>query len=134
MQFEGQLHAEGRFCASLLVAPERSDEPNLRRITVAGELDRLSAAAFHDAVIGLLRRQRPHRIEINVRGVIRLDATGTGVLLVCHADAARLGCRLSLIDPHPQVFEVLRDAALTGHFGLKAAPANRARVRSRVLR
>jgi anti-anti-sigma factor len=100
---------------SLLIAQDRSDDPEVQRITVAGEIVGLSGAQLHKAVIDVLGR-RPARIEINLRGVIFIDSAGVNALLLCHADAERVNCKLTLIDPHPRTYTVLQIAKLTDHF------------------
>ena len=107
---------------SILIACERRDDPQVGRITVAGELDCLNAAHLHKSMIDMLRRQCPGRIEINLRAVIGLDPSAIGILLLCRADAERLGCRLTLVDPHPRVLPVLRIAGLTEQLGLVGLP------------
>ena len=108
MSTERLLDAEHQRSTSLLIAHDRSDDPKTRRITVAGEIDGLSGARLHRAVIDMLRRERPARIDINLRGVIFLDAAGKRALLLCRADAGRVDCELTLSDPHPRIYAVIR--------------------------
>jgi anti-anti-sigma factor len=81
-------------------------------------LDALGAADLHDAVIDALRRQRPECIEINLRGVPFLDSAGIRTLLSCRCDAERLGCRLTVTDPHPLAHRVLWFTGLLDHLGV----------------
>ena len=118
MHYEGPHDSGPQHLPPLLIADDRSDDPELRRLTVAGEIDGSSAAHLYEAVTDVLRRQRPRHIEINLRGVVLLDPSGIGFLLMCRADAERAACRLTLTDPHPRAYHVLRDAALTRYFGL----------------
>jgi hypothetical protein len=53
-----------------------SDPTRRPRITLAGEIDTLSAPAVHKAVLDLLRRRLPRRIEIDLHRVTFLDSTG----------------------------------------------------------
>jgi anti-anti-sigma factor len=109
----------------LIVEADRSEETLVRRLTVAGELDALSAADLHKAVIDVLRRQQPHRLEINLRGVTFLDSAGIRALVSCHCDAQQLNCRLTVTDPHPMAYRVLQITGLLDHFsvtGTSTAP------------
>jgi anti-anti-sigma factor len=88
------------------------------RITMAGELDALTGAEVHQFVMEVLRRRRPHRIEVDLRDVRFLDSIGIRTLLSCHADARRMGCELVLTDAHPMAYRVLQITGLLDHFGL----------------
>jgi anti-anti-sigma factor len=106
----------------LLVAVDPGGEKHVRRITVAGEMDAVSAPALREAVSDMLRQQRPGRIEIGLRGVTFLDSAGIRSLLLCHSDARGADCQLRLTDPHPRVRRVLQITGLLDHFGLAGAP------------
>jgi anti-anti-sigma regulatory factor len=67
-----------------------------------------AVSGLHRAVIDMLRRVGPARIDINLRGVIFLDAAGKRALSLCRADAGRVGCELTLTDPHPRIYDVRR--------------------------
>jgi anti-anti-sigma factor len=97
------------------------DELLERRVTVAGEMDMLSATVLQDAVADVLGR-RPRRIELDLHDVTFLDSAGIRTLLTCHAEAGRAGCELNLVDPHPRVYRVLEITGLLGHFQLVTAP------------
>jgi anti-anti-sigma factor len=104
---------------SLLVDIDRSDETR-PRVLVAGELDVLGGTDLHNLVIDLLGRQRPGRMEIDLRGVPFLDSAGIRTLLSCHRDAQQLGCRLTVTDPHPMAYRVLEITGLLDHLGVTA--------------
>src|ERR1700733_9951730 len=91
------------------------------RVVVAGELDALSGPALHNAVNELLRQHQPSGIEINLRDVSFLDSRGINVLLACHADAQRAGCRLTVANPHPMAFRVLEITGLLDYLGVSQA-------------
>lgn len=98
-----------------------------QRITVTGEMDTVSAPAVHKAVIELLRRRRPTRIEIDLRSVTFLDSAGIRTLVMCHSDALRVDCRLVVVDPHPFVHNVLQITGLLDYFGLPEQQATTGR-------
>jgi anti-anti-sigma factor len=124
MYAAGPLDTELHDLSALLVEVDRSEETLVRRITVAGELDALSAAELHKAVIDVLRRQ-PHRLEINLRGVTFLDSAGIRALVSCHCDAQQLNCRLTVTDPHPIAYRVLQITGLLDHFGVTGTSTTR---------
>jgi anti-anti-sigma regulatory factor len=100
----------------MLIATDRSDDPRTRRLTIAGEMDALGATRLHWAVIDALCRRRPAYLEINLRGLIFLDFPGVTVLRLCHAEAVRVRCRLTLTDPHPLVYPAIKLAGLSCQF------------------
>jgi anti-anti-sigma factor len=102
----------------LLVDVHDSAETGAQRVTVAGEVDLLSAPALHAAVLDVLRRRRPNLIEVDLHDVSFLDSAGIRTLLMCQDDAQSLDCPLVLIDPHPRVSRVLMIAGLQDHFRL----------------
>lgn len=59
-----------------------------------------------------------------------LDSAGIHALVLCHADAAQLGCRLTVVDPHPVALQVLTITGLLSQFGLtgQAVPASTPRA------
>jgi anti-anti-sigma factor len=71
-------------------------------------------------VIELLRQRRPGHVEIDLRSVYFLDSAGIEALVLCHTDAQQLGCRLTVVDPHPVAYRVLEITALLDHFGVTA--------------
>lgn len=106
----------------LCVDVDGDDQDLERRVTVAGEMDIVSAATLHETITEMLRR-RPGRIVIDLRAVTFLDSTGIRTLLMCHVDGMRVGCELKLVDPHPRVYRVLQITGLLDHFQLTAEPA-----------
>ena len=121
------LETEPNDSSSLLVEVDRSDERRLQRIIVAGELDALSATKLQKTVLDVLRRQRPRRVEINLRGVIFLDSAGVRTLVSCHSDAQQADCQLTVTDPHPMAYRVLQITGLLDHFGVTGTTTTRER-------
>jgi anti-anti-sigma factor len=107
---------------SLLVDVHGGDDTQAQRIAVAGEVDMLSAPAVQEAVVDVLHRRHPRRIEIDLRGVTFLDSAGIRTLLICHDDAQQENCLLTLVDPHPRVYRVLQITGLLGLFALTTEP------------
>jgi anti-anti-sigma factor len=118
MDAEHTIGADPHDSSPLSIDVRGSAETRVQRVTVAGEVDMLSAPALHAAVVDVLRRQCPGRLEIDLRGVSFLDSAGIRTLLICQDDAQRVGCPLALIDPHPKVSRVLKIAGLHDHFNL----------------
>jgi anti-sigma B factor antagonist len=111
--------------SSLLVELDRSEETLVHRITIAGELDTISATDLQKTVIDVLRRERPRHVEINLRGVTFLDSAGLRALVSCHSDAQQLDCRLTVTDPHPTAYRVLQITGLLDHFGVTGTSTTR---------
>lgn len=102
----------------LLVEAHGTDETRLQRIAVAGEMDMLSAPAVHEAVVDVLKRLRPRRIEIDLSRVSFLDSEGIRTLLICHAEARRVDCPLTLVNPRQTVYRVLELTGVLDHFSI----------------
>jgi anti-anti-sigma factor len=89
---------------------------------VFGEVDALSAGQLHEAVVDVLRDQRPSCIEMDVHGVTFLDSDGIRALVLCHADAQQMNCEIRLAKLQPAVYRVLQITGLLEHFGLTEPP------------
>ncbi len=98
--------------------PRWAAPPEVVRVVFAGEIDVLRALQLHRIVLDALRRHRPGRLDLDMRGVTFLDAAGIRCLLLCHADCEQLGCRFVLTDPRPMQRQVLRVTGLLERFGL----------------
>ena len=103
---------------ALLLDVQRSSDTRSLTLIVSGELDVISAPDLQKAVADALRRHAPEGIAIDLHSVSFLDSAGIKALLLCHADAERRGCRLTLARPRPTVSSVLEMTALLDHFGL----------------
>lgn len=90
------------------------------RLLVHGEVDGVNAGRLQRAVIDVLRRQRPSRIDIDFLGVPYLDSSGIHVLVMCQADARQVGCRIRLTGLRPMVLRALEITGLADHFGATA--------------
>jgi anti-anti-sigma factor len=115
---ERMLDVEQPDSSSLFITVDRGDDRSVQTIIVVGEIDALNADQLHKAVLGVLRRHRPSRIEINMFSVGFLDSSGIRILLLCHADARLVDCRLGLTDVHPMARRILQITGLADHFGV----------------
>jgi anti-sigma B factor antagonist len=89
---------------------------------VFGELDSDSAALVQRAILDVLRRRRPERIDVDLNGVTFIDAETVRTLIECQADAHQLGSAVRLLKPHPTVYRVLQ---VLGLFELPRIPVGR---------
>ncbi|MEU6411791.1 STAS domain-containing protein [Microbispora sp. NPDC046933] len=94
----------------------------MTRVIACGEIDMSTAGQLHEGVLGVLRRQRPSRIEVDLAGVTFLDAAGIGALVMSRAAAARVGCRLTVVNPRPMGYRLLQVVGLLEAFGLATLP------------
>jgi|SRR5690242_20065569 anti-anti-sigma factor len=79
-------------------------------ITLAGELDLASAAAFADA-IDRATASGAELVIVDLRGLEFMDSTGIGVLVRARQAAARSRYRFAVVKGSPQVDRIL---SLTG--------------------
>jgi len=92
------------------------------RMFVFGDVDALSAGQLQEAVVEVLRDQRPSCIEMDVHGVTFLDSAGIRALVQCQADARQVDCQIRLTKPQREVYRVLQITGLLEHLGLTEPP------------
>ncbi len=112
------MSSVGAFTLVMGDPPAHASGARPLHITVAGELDVVSAPALWEAVGPALATGRPRHLEIDVSGITFLDSSGIRALLHCHADADRMACRMTLTGPRPGIRRVLEITGLLEHFGL----------------
>lgn len=88
------------------------------RMTVAGDIDRISAGRLRDTCAATLRTHLPRLLQLDVAGVAFLDSSGLRGLLACHDLAGRAGCRLVLVGTPEAVHLILKITDLLEHFGV----------------
>jgi anti-anti-sigma factor len=88
------------------------------RVSLHGDLDAVTADRVRQALVEVLRLYRPGRIDMDARDLAFLDSAGIRSLLLCQADAQRIGCRIVLVDPPRPIFRVLEITGLLEYFGL----------------
>lgn len=124
MSAELPLEPAPRDLSSLLVEVRGTDAA--AQMLVHGELDTPNTDRLHQAVTDLLREQRPHSLEMDLRGVTFLDSSGIRTLLHCHDDAERQGCLFRVTGAAPGVHRVLEITGLLEHLGVTGPPRARA--------
>ena len=98
--------------SSLLVELQRDGDTEPPRMVVSGEVDAVSAAQLQKAVVGVLRQHRPSRIDLDFDQVTFLDSAGIRALVLCHADAKQVDCKLMVTRPRHMVYRVLEITGL----------------------
>jgi anti-anti-sigma factor len=106
--------------ASLLVDVADSAGTGSSRLAVFGDVDHLNAVRLQQAVSHVLRDEQPRYIDMDIAGVPFLDTGGIRALLVCQADARRVGCRITLVNVQRHVHRVLEIVGLLEDFGVPA--------------
>ncbi|MFJ8622032.1 STAS domain-containing protein [Kitasatospora sp. NPDC093550] len=100
------------------------DEPPLRTVTVAGELDHDTADGLR-AALAAPYRDGFARILVDLADLRFCDSTGLNVLLRARLDADAAGWRLALVGPNPVVARLFAitgaDTVLRIHQDLDAA-------------
>jgi anti-anti-sigma factor len=94
------------------------------RIVVTGDVDDTSTRELQKAVIEVLRRHCPRRMDLDLAGVTFLDSAGISALLLCRADAAQVDCEITLRSTPPMAYRVLQVAGLLEIFGLAKSRAH----------
>ncbi|MEV4347120.1 STAS domain-containing protein [Actinoplanes sp. NPDC049596] len=87
-------------------------------VALGGEIDMDNAPQVRQFLTGMLERDRPGRLLIDMQDVTFLGSAGVHALVYCQTDADRLGSRVELRRPRPQVREVLQICGVTEMFNL----------------
>jgi anti-anti-sigma factor len=106
------LEPAGSAEPSAAVEPAGSRDGS-RRIAFAVDLDFGRVDEMTSVIRNTLHWHAPHALQIDLSRVGYLDCAGISGLLACHAEAAAIGCRLSVCHPRPIVARLL---CLTGTF------------------
>ncbi|MEN3540998.1 STAS domain-containing protein [Microbispora sp. ZYX-F-249] len=94
----------------------------MTRIIACGEIDIGTAGHLYRAVLDVLRRQRPVRMELDLARVTFLDASGVRALLMSRDAAAEVGCHLTVVEPSRIAHRVLDIVGLLETLGLAPVP------------
>ena len=82
-------------------------------ISLSGDIDHHSAKRIRGEIDNSLFTNRPKRAVMDMSGVEFMDSAGLGLILGRIACAEKIGCRLTLLSPSPQVMRI-RDLAGAG--------------------
>jgi len=108
--------------SSLLIDLCRGREPTEIRMVIRGDLDAVSADRLCVCVCDVLRRQRPTRITVDLRGVAFVDSAGIRALLRCRDQADAAHTSFILAETPATIVRVLEITGLAAHFGLTHRP------------
>jgi anti-anti-sigma factor len=86
-------------------------------ISPRGEIDVDNAYEVRDAVVGLLTRSRPNRVELDLRAVDFIDSVGISALVAGFQMAEISGAKLVVTRPSRFVHRQLWVTGLLGLFG-----------------
>ena len=92
-------------------ALEPTERDGFLRIAFAVDLDFARADEMTSVIRNTLRWHTPRALQVDLSRVEFLDCAGISGLLACQAEAAAIGCRLTVCHPRPIVARILR---LTG--------------------
>ena len=105
--------AEPAGSAESAAAVETGSRDGPRRIAFAVDLDFGRLDEMTSVIRNTLHWHAPDALQIDLSRVGYLDCAGISGLLACQAEAAAIGCRLSVCHPRPIVARLL---CLTGTF------------------
>lgn len=88
-------------------------------LTVAGEIDILTAGSLRDTLIQVLRTHRPAHIGVDLARVTFMDASGASALLKFAIAARQLDCAIAITNLQPNVYKVLQVTGLLEELGLR---------------
>jgi anti-anti-sigma factor len=87
-------------------------------VTVAGEVDLLTAPSLAAPLRRLIVERKPAGIEVDLGGVPFMDSTGIQVLVAARADAQKAGIAFRVSAASPPVMRVLQMTGLADALGL----------------
>lgn len=76
-------------------------------ISLSGDIDHHSAKRIRGEIDTSLINVRPKRAVMDMSEVEFMDSAGLGLILGRIACAEKIGCRLTLLSPSPQVMKIL---------------------------
>jgi anti-sigma B factor antagonist len=103
--------------ATRVVISHLGPSPDLRVLTVRGELDISTSALLQRELDGLLSAGTP-RVEVDLSGVVFMDSSALSALVAAHERAGAQGQTLSLLSPSPACAKVLGITGLDRVFNL----------------
>ena len=89
-------------------ALEPAARDGFRRVAFAVDLDFGRVGEMTSVIRNTLRWHAPHALQVDLSRVRYLDCAGISGLLACQAEAAVIGCRLTVCHPRPIVVRILR--------------------------
>jgi anti-anti-sigma factor len=90
-----------------------SGPPQIATVTITGEIDLLTVPELEMTLHKLLADERLERIDLQLRGLTFLDASGISTLLGAHVAAESTGRRLRLLQPLPHIRHILEIVGAT---------------------
>jgi anti-anti-sigma factor len=85
-------------------------------VRLRGDLDIASAPDLRERLLGVLDRQTPSGLILDLSMLDFIDSSGTAVLVGAERRARLLGCTLVLVAPQAPVARVLQICGLDQHF------------------
>ncbi len=76
-------------------------------ISLSGDIDHHSAKRIRGEIDSELFTKRPKRAVMDMSMVEFMDSAGLGLILGRIACAEKIGCKLTLLSPSPQVMKIL---------------------------
>lgn len=106
----------------LHIEHSRTADGTTVRLAVRGELERTTTELLRRCADAVMSHSAPATLEIETSGLSLLDSSGVHCLLVCRALVAAAGGRMILVDPAPNVHQVLEITGLLELFGIARQP------------
>jgi anti-sigma B factor antagonist len=94
--------------------------PDGVRVTVAGEVDYLTAPLLKSRLWWVLAEFGPRELVVDLAQVPFLDSSARGALIHGWRLARERNCRLTAENPQPRVLAMLRIGGIATHLGLDA--------------
>ncbi len=88
----------------LLLKVEVNAVPGIRRVVLSGELDMVTVALLQEVV----KKEDEHTLELDLSGVSFVDSTGLKGLLDINNNWQQRGGQVLILQPQPDVAEVMR--------------------------
>jgi anti-anti-sigma factor len=84
-------------------------------IEIRGELDSATSTLLRDTIVGLISRERPVNVIVDLLHVTFIDSTGLGALIAAHASARSHGIGFTVRNPAPFVRHQMHVTGLYDH-------------------
>lgn len=101
---------------------ETKSRDRLLCIYLHGEIDHHSAYFLREELDGLLMRERPARLVLDLRGIEFMDSAGLGLLMGRYRLMRDLGGVMVIAEPNARVMKMLRLCGMERFFEIITGP------------
>ena len=81
-------------------------------VKLSGDIDHHSAKTTRDSVDGLIRKNNPAELELDLSAIDFMDSSGLGLVLGRYKKQSDMGGKMKIINPTKRVMQILQLAGV----------------------